>query len=209
MQLVFEMQSYWLAGTGSDAGAYADNLSSKDRHGLPYIPAKTQKGQLREAFQLAENNGWFSEFDKQFDTSLTGLLFGSESRDGKNGQGVLQFSNAELSDNEKAFFLEPDSIEESNARKSCLFTLINSTAIDEMGKAKTYSLRSYEVAIPMTLISQLVAQSQHLPSILREVIDQQLASWLDSVLPLVTHIGAKKQRGLGEVAINLVPEKGE
>ncbi|MDN3686067.1 hypothetical protein QW180_30930 [Vibrio sinaloensis] len=79
-----------------------------------------------------------------------------------------------------------------------------------MGKAKTYSLRSYEVAIPMTLISQLVAQSQHLPSILREVIDQQLASWLDSVLPLVTHIGAKKkQRGLGEVAINLVPEKKE
>ncbi|MDN3686066.1 hypothetical protein QW180_30925 [Vibrio sinaloensis] len=63
---------------------------------------------------MAENNGWFSEFDKQFDTSLTGLLFGSESRDGKNGQGVLQFSNAELSDNEKKAFFSLSPIQLKN-----------------------------------------------------------------------------------------------
>lgn len=209
MQLVFDMTSYWLAGTGNDAGAYADNLATKDGNGLPYLPAKTQKGQFREAFQLAEDNGWFEQFYRQFNASLTALLFGVESRDGQNGQGILQFSNAELSDNEKAFFLEPISDQEKKDRKHCLFTLINSTAIDTTGKSKAYSLRSYEVVVPMTLIGELTAQTQHLPSNIRNTIEQHLTIWLDQVLPLITHIGAKKQRGLGEVKINRVQGQGE
>ncbi|TMX31123.1 hypothetical protein DA096_21595 [Vibrio rotiferianus] len=205
MLLVYNMQSYWLAGTGNDAGAYADNLATKDRDGLPFLPAKTQKGQIREAFQLAEDNDWFNEFHHEAHTSLTELLFGSESRDGKNGQGILQFTNAELSENEKGFFLQGNEKE----RKNCLFTLHNSTAIDETGKAKAYSLRSYEVVVPMTLIGNLAVHTQHLPTGIRNTISEHLPEWLNQVLPLVTHIGAKKQRGLGEVTVNLVHSKGE
>ncbi|WP_047044080.1 RAMP superfamily CRISPR-associated protein [Vibrio mexicanus] len=208
MQLVFDMQSYWLAGTGSDAGAYADNLANKDHHGLPFLPAKTQKGQIREAFKLAEDNGWFTDFTQQFDSKLTQILFGVESRDGRNGQGVLQFCNAELSDNEKGFFLQGDSTEKKQ-RINCLFTLLHSTAIDELGKAKPYSLRSYEVAVPMTLHGKLDASTQHLEPAVRQAVTQHLPTWLEQVLPLVTHIGAKKQRGLGEVNIRLVQTQGE
>lgn len=207
MQLVFEMRSYWLAGTGNDAGAYADNLAAKDRNALPYLPAKTQKGQIREAFQLAEDNAWFSEFNQHFDTKLTDILFGIESRDVLNGQGVLQFSNAELSDNEKAFFLTPETERKRRQRINCLFALLNSTAIDAKGNAKLHSLRSYEVVVPMTLLGELFTQTQHLDPEISKVIEQNLPVWFDQVLPLITHIGAKKQRGLGEVIVTLARQK--
>lgn len=207
MQLVFEFKSYWLAGTGNDAGAYADNLAVKNNHALPYLPARTQKGQIRDAFLSAENNGWFSEFNKQFKTKLTNVLFGIESRNGKSGQGVLQFSNAEMCENEIAFFLEPVDPHESAQRKRCLFTLLNSTAIDDQGKAKPYSLRSNEVVVPITLYGTLTTQTLHLEPILRKTVDENLSNWFEQVLPLVTHIGAQKHRGLGEVIVDLVQGK--
>ncbi|WP_418641475.1 RAMP superfamily CRISPR-associated protein [Vibrio chaetopteri] len=203
MRLIYNMQSYWLAGTGTDAGAYADNLAIKTPNRLPYLPARTQKGQLREAFELAEKNSWFEDFSLTFQgQNLTDLLFGTESRNGQHGAGVLLLSNAVLSDNEQRFFVSASDTE-NNTRTNALYDILTSTAIDDSGSAKMHSLRTYEVVIPVTLYAQLELQLHYLPPKIAHYIEQHIEKWLTLVLPLVTHIGAKKQRGLGEVIITL------
>ncbi len=101
------MAGYWFAGTGSEAGAYADSIALKDENGLPYFPGKSLKGIFRNAFRIAEYNNWFTGWD-----SLQKDLFGVEgsyyrfTTSGRDGNalinsaddlltsGSLHFSNA-------------------------------------------------------------------------------------------------------------------
>lgn len=185
----------WQSASGQEAGAYADQLCIKDAHNLPYLPGKSIKGLFRQAFRIAEDNGWFT----QAPDTLTALLFGAEGRAGVESQGILQFSNATLSDAEKTYFIEHP----EHSRH--LFRVLHSTAIDsDTGVALSTSLRATEVAIPMPLTSVININAYH--SNLTKITDWQssIPYFIDAVLPLIDVAGAKRRRGLGVVEVSVL-----
>jgi CRISPR/Cas system CSM-associated protein Csm3 (group 7 of RAMP superfamily) len=195
LKVNFELQSYWHIGSGLEGGAYADALALKNNHGLPYIPGKSIKGLLKEAFTQAHDNGWFSE---NTSPGLITLLFGAEGPSGIKEQGLIQLSNATLSDDETNFFIN------TPQAKSNLFNVIASTAIDDAtGVAKETSLRSMEVVVPMNLSATLSINTNHpLYRIKENQIAEQMQSWLNITLTLITKLGAKRHRGLGQVIVS-------
>lgn len=198
--LKFEFQSDWHIGNGKEAGAYADALALKDNLDLPYIPGKSIKGLLRQAFDTACENKWFGEQS----SALMGLLFGEEKREGEYSQGLLQFSSAKLSHGEQAYF------KQNNQAKKHLYRTIQSTAIEHTtGVAKEGSLRSMEVVVPMVLIAEVSVNQGH-PNFSPELANQeQITTYLAQASQLVTALGAKRNRGLGQVTISVLPQGGE
>ena len=191
--LTFELLSYWHIGNGSEAGAYADALVLKDSHGLPYIPGKSIKGLLRQAFMTANDNQWFGTPSCE----LMQLLFGDEKRSGEQAQGLIQLSSAHISAPEVAFFTQQPEA------KSHLYQVLHSTAInEETGVAQETSLRSMEVAVPMTLTAILTLNTLH-PEYARpeNQVCGQFGAWLSQAVTLVTELGAKRHRGLGKVLV--------
>ena len=79
-----EFFSDWHCGSGLASGAEADAVVIKDRNGLPYVPGKTLKGLIKEAYMQ---------------------LYGTSFPEG------LFFSDAELSENLKSGILK-DSLTE-------------------------------------------------------------------------------------------------
>ena len=80
--------------------------------------------------------------------------------------------------------------------------------IDENGSALAHSLRGNEVAIPMPLQARLDLRATAVDADHRV----QQEAWLDSdapwlalerTLPLIDHIGAHRNRGLGECRLTL------
>jgi CRISPR/Cas system CSM-associated protein Csm3 (group 7 of RAMP superfamily) len=192
--LSFAVQSYWQIGSGLEGGAYADSLALKDTNGLPYIPGKSIKGLLKEAFSQAFENNWFTAVT---DTNLLALLFGVEGAAGSNSQGLLQLTSATLSAHECHYFHNHPSA------KSNLFKVTYSTAIDEdTGVASETSLRSMEVVVPMSLCATLSVNTLH-PSYAEadKQITEQLHTYLTQVVSLISKLGAKRHRGFGQVIV--------
>lgn len=194
INLTWNFLGDWQTASGQEAGAYADQLCIKDVQNLPYLPGRSIKGLLRNAFVIAIDNGWF----KAAPTNLIALLFGNEGREGIAMQGILQFSNATLSDNEKAYFSQNPSAAQH------LFRVLHSTAINtDSGVAEQTSLRAIEVAVPMQLTSVVSINMNH-PN-LSTINDWQhsIPSYVAAVLPLIDSAGSKKQRGLGMVEVTM------
>lgn len=198
--LTFEFQSYWHIGEGSEAGSYADALMKKDDVGLPFVPGKSVKGVLRQAFSTASENLWFGEYS----ATLVNRLFGEQGNKGIEAQGLLQISSARLLPQERAFF------NNKKEDRKLLFTVLQSTAIDaHTGVAKEGSLRSIEVAVPVTLQAKLTVNPNHPDfSGLAEILESQFAHWLDLSLSLISELGAKRHRGLGKVVITAEANDG-
>lgn len=55
IKYTIEFYSDWHCGSGLAAGAEADSVVIKDRNGLPYVPGKTIKGLVREAYMTLYN----------------------------------------------------------------------------------------------------------------------------------------------------------
>lgn len=191
--LLFQIKSDWFIGSGKEAGAYADALCLKNNSGLPYIPGKSCKGLLKDAFKLAAHNNWF-------EPQLVKLLFGEEGEHGNHSQGLLQISSAGLSDAESQFIID------KQASKH-LFRVLQSTAIDsKTGSAKTLSLRSVEVAIPMDLRASLSLNINH-PNYSQANsqfnLDTHFQTYLQQVLTLIHEFGGKRHRGFGQVTVSI------
>lgn len=196
----FNIQSYWHIGSGAEGGAYADGLVLKDNQQLPYLPGKSIKGLLRDAFTRAEKNKWF---DLTEYSSLVDVLFGNENNDGTTNQGILQISSAVLSSQEKNY------LSQNPQAKSQLYKVTYSTAIDEeTGVAKNTSLRSMEVSVPMLLTAQVAINQSH-PEFIKNppLSSEKLNEWLAQVVILITELGAKRHRGLGKVVVNVKQEQ--
>lgn len=191
LKLTFDIHSYWHVGSGEEGGAYADNLCLKNHLGLPYLPGRAIKGLLRSAFELAEQNNWFTS--KKADTqSLSKLVFGQEG-ESLSDQGCLIIDSAELSEGERAYF------EQYPSHTIQLFDVHFSTAIDgETGSAKQGSLRSLEVALPMRLISEVEVNTM-----CGEYSKDEIADFVRQVAPLITQLGAKRHRGYGDVLVSM------
>lgn len=186
--MTFDIKSDWHIGSGKEGGAYADALCLKDNAGLPYIPGKSCKGLLRDAFQLAKISGWIEQ-------EMVDIFFGVEDREGATQQGMLQMSSARLSDEEAHFIV-------SNTATKHLYRVLQSTAIDhQTGTAQNASLRSMEVAVPMQLTATMRLNTSH-PNFNTD-LEQQFYSWLSDVVCLISEFGGKRHRGLGQVTVTV------
>ena len=194
--LDFAIQSYWHIGSGLEGGAYADALVLKSADDLPYIPGKSIKGLLKEAFMQANDNHWFAASSCP---DLVSLLFGTEGQAGDKTQGILQISSGTLSAAECEFFAQNPSA------KINLFKVSYATAIDEeTGVAKETSFRSLEVVVPMCLSASISLNTRH-PEYTKSdnSIGEHMALWLSQVSTLITKLGAKRHRGLGQVRVTI------
>jgi len=202
----FNIQSYWHIGSGQEGGAYADALVLKNSDYLPYLPGKSIKGLLRDAFSRAEKNNWFNDFSHENDKNtetLVDVLFGNEGKAGTSEQGALQISSGVLSSQ------EIDYLRDNRQAKSQLYKVTYATAInDETGVAENTSLRSMEVCVPMVLTTQVSVNTGHIGYLNnKDVLDEKLSLWLTQVVSFITEIGAKRHRGLGKVIVNVKQEQ--
>jgi CRISPR/Cas system CSM-associated protein Csm3 (group 7 of RAMP superfamily) len=191
MKANFKIQflSFWHCGSGVSGGAETDALIVRDPEGLPYVPGKTLKGHLREASE------WLVENDSEHFAELHRRIFGT-APDSKFEQLInSQISNESLAG--KAHFsdcyLHPDYFNEDAVQLPNIFSKrIYSTAIEENGIAKNSSLRSMEVAVPLSLYGRIA-----------DLNGEELA-YLETCMGLVKELGAGKTRGLGKCKLEFI-----
>lgn len=138
---------FWHLSSGLSAGAKFDSMVVKDKDNLPFVPAKTIKGLLREIAKESTNQDFVN------------ICFGNE---GVNS-GDCYFRNATL---------ENKTIEEivKNNLQNELYKEIASTKIGENGIAENGSLREIEVVIPISLYGKI----ENIPSEFEEDMKNSL-----------------------------------
>lgn len=204
-QVIFDIHSYWRAGTGRGAGALLDEIVHKDVYGLPCLPGRTVKGLLRDAVFRAEQ--W-----EQIPQGRTVCWFGTSAMESENQEidfnakpgGALGVSNAVLDPELRNYliFLLKDKNQSRNTKGKNLcqgfFHHIHTTSIEhQTGSAKDQSLRAMEVTIPLKLTAKL---HRILPE---QLEDHDWATELAKCLPLIRAIGTSRRRGLGRVTVKL------
>ncbi len=173
--------SPWHCGSGLSAGADVDALVVKDRNKMPFVPGKTLKGLIREAF---ENYICMVDVSEEV-FELAEKTFGKRSDNTNNNEttmGSAHFSNAVLCAKEYK------AITQGNMQKY-LYNKLTTTAIDENGVAKDHSLRSEEVVVPCTLHATITG----VPEAIHEILIKSLG--------LIKRLGQKRNRGLGRCDI--------
>jgi len=167
---------YWHLSSGLSAGAQLDSTVVKDKDNLPYVPAKTIKGLVRElAEYLPENN------------DLIKQCFGDQG----DNSGECYFKNAILDETTKKEIV-------SNKLQNNLYDVIASTKIGEKNKknetegiAVDNSLREIEVTIPLTLEAEIL-----------DIPSKDYANRLISAMKLIKRMGLNRNRGLGRCEFN-------
>lgn len=197
-QLIVDLQGYWHAGSGRTSGSHVDRLVEKDNAGLPFLSGKHLKGLLRNAVMRAESWQWFD--DAHIGENIEQLLFGSKSLPNddtsrfKTTPGILMISDARLPVAERAYLSSQQA--PAPAMREVLYRSLFSTAINhESGTAESQSLRGMEVSVPVTLTSEISLSCEH-PNA------QQLFACLEQCLPLIDHVGAMRNRGLGRARLS-------
>lgn len=207
--LVFDIHSYWHAGSGRGRDAVLDAEVIRDSDGLPYLPGKTIKGLLRKAMTT-------SLLARGESTAPVHELLGSDvpgTADATDGDeqtskleegrfsttpGCLWIGSATLPPTWAQWLrTAPD---RTNARDvlAALFRTVASTAIDGEGVAREHTLRVSEVTVPMTLRAQITntAPADRWPP----------DRWLPLVrnaLPYLRSLGVRRRRGYGRVSVTL------
>ena len=168
-----EMLSEWHIGSGLGAGAETDAEILKNEHGLPYVPGKTIKGLLKDAFRdiVEVNSTLISQEDIE-------LVFGDFDSDKKKSiAGSSYFSNAELDASESGEIV-------NNGLQNYLFKNIASTRIDKNGVAEDKSLRTMEICMPLTLHGSITVHDSYLDKI-------------ETGMQWIRHLGVNRNHGLG------------
>jgi CRISPR/Cas system CSM-associated protein Csm3 (group 7 of RAMP superfamily) len=178
--------SYWHCGSGISGGAETDTLIKRDPAGMPFVPGKTLKGQLREAAN------WYSQLHPETEALVT-EIFGVENTRGtdkssENKEVKVRAGKAFFSD----CYLHPDVMSKLDGKGALLTTSIYSTAIEPTGVAKNQSLRSMEVALPITLYGCI------------DGLDAEGTEFMKTCMGLVKEFGAGKTRGLGKCHLTFI-----
>lgn len=184
IKIIADIESYWQISTGRGAGHFMDTLIDTDQHNLPFVSGKTLKGLFRDALNKLEI--W-----QEIQPSYTENYFGSatQEKDRHNtSQGSLYFSNLQLLAD------EINALNENETLKSHLTKVITTTSIEhETGIVINKSLRSQQVAVPLRLEGEISLEKLNQE-------DKKIAfKKIQQASSLVTHIGAKKSRGYGQV----------
>lgn len=193
MQLSYKVEFFsdWHCGSGLAAGADSDAIVIKDKDGLPFIPGRTIKGLLREAVEdilsfkgealepLVHTFGNSSEHNNKT-LSMQDSYGGME-------KGCMFFSNAELSEKEKATIV-------SEKLQPYLYRTISSARIDANGLAQKYSLRTIETCTPCTLYGTI----HNVPN------EDGFIRLLTNGLHFIKRVGLDRNRGLGRCEITII-----
>lgn len=207
--LIIQLQGYWHSGGGRSSGNYLDAMCERDGQ-LPVLPGRQLKGLLRHAVRRAELWGWLQETPLPPGPagSHEELLFGSLSQQelrNATHPGVIGVGSALIPDPERNWLQQAGNA----VFATTLFGELFSTAIDENGSAKAHTLRGTEVAVPLPLHAALVLNLTALDSTRRQqqvgyLEDETPWHVLHAALPLLDHVGAHRNRGLGECVVQLV-----
>lgn len=191
--LTIDFKAPWRCGVGR-GDFYIDAFVARDVYGLPVVPGRTIKGVLRDALVEAVADGTVSN-------DAVTRWFGSrgasaEERAYKTDPGELAFDDARIDAETRAWFaVDPHGTERRDAR-ALLFEDVESTAIAELGAARTGTLRRLEVAVPLTLSAAIDG-----PAIASG--DGDWRAVLALALPYVVGFGAGRTRGFGRCALSL------
>lgn len=194
LELQVHLHSYWHAGTGRGDGKRADAVVATNRVGLPYLPGRTLKGLLRFATATASTIGVVRDETASlwFGTELAGRVDRAADLEGERRYATraarLRVSSATLGEAWDAWASSAGQRE-----RSMLFETLSATAIDSTrGVAVDRTLRTIEVAVPMTLTARITGPDE--------------GSWLTElpmVLPLIRSLGSGRTRGLGRVTVEV------
>jgi CRISPR/Cas system CSM-associated protein Csm3 (group 7 of RAMP superfamily) len=188
MKIEIEFFTYWHCGSGSSGGSRVDALVARDNNGLPYIPAKTLKGHIRE---MAESLG---------DCTFVNECFGGSSNDGKDEKERDICYDKKYKGKEGKCYFSNAIIEEKidKTLSSYLFTTISSTKIDDNGLADNKTLREIEVVVPLKLYAFIEFEEdvKEYKELMRKAFSQ------------VKRIGLNRTRGLGRCEIKEVKDNG-
>ncbi|MBK1673197.1 hypothetical protein CKO35_07725 [Ectothiorhodospira shaposhnikovii] len=209
--LTVHLHGYWRCGSGQSGGTHLDTLTSRDGEGLPMIPGRHLKGLLRHAMRCAQAWNWLDGVSlpdgpvESVEELLFGSLSGVESRYATR-PGMLLVDDAAMPEAERAFLVHPDT--DGPQLRPFLYRDIHRTAINRQGSASDKTLRGAEVVLPMRLEASLSLEVTSLEDDLRRQQECALGEidlWgtLKGVLPLISAIGAERNRGLGEAALIL------
>ena len=170
--------SDWHCSSGLGAGAETDSEVIKDKDGLPYIPAKTIKGLLRDAMEemLELKN------DEDGKTQIS-KIFGTKTEESitETTPGNIIVSNATLTENEKSMI-------KKEGLTYFLYRHMASTAIDKDGIAKDKSLRVTEVCVPLQLTGRIQ-------------IPEDWVNYLSNAMQWTRRLGSNRNRGYGRCII--------
>ena len=201
--LIFELQSYWHAGTGRGAGAVVDAVIHRDPSGLPELPGKTVRGLVRNAVQLGVAAGVVTEAQELewFGSRLPEVLALQPNESSESDTeatleearfrtvaGVLWFGTATLPAAWRAFAAGGSM--EATEHVAELTRHLASTAIGEDGLAKEHTLRVREVAFPMELRATVIGPD-----------DDTWQGAISRCLPFLRALGSRRQRGYGRVDV--------
>lgn len=223
-----DIRSYWHAGTGRGGGGSIDAVIDRDENGLPVLRGRQLKGLIREAGERLvdwEADGW--------DKARVNLLFGREALQAKNGKpaqastpGCVRFGDARLPNHFIARLHEEcKECQEEEIKKLAneFVHRLASTKIQfETGAAADETLRSMEVAVPLTLYAPLTwdpaerlaiqayDDEKHEQSEIDEKLGGKLeGEWhtaIEECLPYVLAVGAYRSRGFGRANLRVVKE---
>lgn len=200
--LEITLPGWWHVGSGRGIGGYADAAILRSPEGLPWIPGRTLRGLVREALEHAAA---FGRLDADIAETLCGTAPPPDRptektvrrRRFETDPGILRFGNARLPQAWRAWASDA----RNKATLDDLFGVFAQTAIygrdgKAPGLARDHSLRTIEVAPPMTLQAGLQVDERA-----ADGIDWERA--LEKALPLIRGLGASRHRGLGRARIAL------
>ena len=199
--LTIEFTDYWCSGSGSSGPGDADSSALRGADRLPYVPAKQYHGLLREAAEVLAPDGsagWCAD--------KVELVFGGRVDGVPNEQGCIDCRNARLPSPIIAAVRAQPKLAET------LFTRLTSTAIDhETGAALSETLRTVEVAAPLTLTAELTwAPEERLAADpgaeeLAAEVEKHWVAMLDAAAALVLAVGGNRSDGLGRAILTVTP----
>lgn len=188
--LEITFKSDWQIGSGAGIPGSVDRQVLRDTDGLPYIPAKTLTGILRDAAEWLVDN---SEKDKAYLKRLFGCQIPDHGGDKKeqHREGLLSVRPARI---ERAV---RNALREDKELKKALFIVQPHVKIDaDTGRAKNDHL----------FFIELVRSDVYLEAEL--FLDEKVAEdkacqiFLDDVIKAVRRIGGKRRRGAGRCSLN-------
>ncbi|MCK9220715.1 MAG: RAMP superfamily CRISPR-associated protein [Bacteroidales bacterium] len=180
MEILLKTLSPLLCSTG-ESSAWIDADVRYDRHGFPYIQAKTFKGLMREsALEVCE----ICKMDK----SIVDRLFGIK---GRENPGELRFNNLlpEGYNNEKVSLERQKGVLRPSFVKSHFTITISQTNIDE-GVAEDKSLRKYRLIKEGTLFETTI-----------DNVTEEHFDFIKNTILNLRYFGTRRNRGFGKVKL--------
>lgn len=193
-KIYLNLLSETIFGSGNSVPGSVDLEIVCDEYGLPYMKAKTFKGNLREQMENAN-----TLLDNKYKTIMNKLL--GEGDKGTKSYKSLKFSDCRLKKDirEVLEYGVKNNTIETEELKELLTGIRYFTSIDEKGKTIDGSLRQMRV-IKKGLEFEVDLLSEE------KLTDRELGLLAISVRSL-RHIGTMRTRGKGEVDCRLLIEK--